>query len=210
MPFRLHLIRHAEGTHNPTHDTTILDPPLTATGVAQSEQLCRDFPYHDSVGLVIASPLKRTLQTAVVGFAKCIDGKYTNTGVQNGARFSLEADVQAHSARPCDTGSDISVLREEFLGLSWDILEEGLDPVFPAKTGAYAPDAEVLRERGRRMQRRLEGYFRELEGSERPDIVVVTHGGFMRFVAGVEKMCAGPARWRTLEVSTSTSFSCVD
>jgi hypothetical protein len=37
ISFRLHLIRHAEGTHNPAHVISILDPPLTPKGIEQSE-----------------------------------------------------------------------------------------------------------------------------------------------------------------------------
>ncbi|KAJ6125141.1 hypothetical protein N7471_012458 [Penicillium samsonianum] len=180
MSFRLHLIRHAEGTHNPGHDTTILDPPLTEKGIEQSLQLCQVFPFKESVGLVVTSPLRRTLQTARLGFQQSIDEKYcaqgSGAGVQNGARLLLEPDVQAHSARPCDTGSDIAALRSEFYDLPWEILD--LDHTFPAKEGLYASDPESLKLRGARIQRRLEQKFKELKNSARPDIVVVTHGGF--------------------------------
>ncbi|KAL3476406.1 histidine phosphatase superfamily [Aspergillus californicus] len=203
MTFRLHLVRHAEGTHNPTHDTTILDPPLTARGIEQSQELCRDFPFKDSVGLVMTSPLRRTLQTARLGFKDTLDKKFyargVDVGVQNGAELLLEPDIQAHSARPCDTGSDISILRDEFPDLPWDFLS--LNPVFPAKEGLYAADREALKLRGVRVQRRLEERFKELKGSNRPDIVVVTHGGFWGRVTGVESTAAGPAKWKTFMVS---------
>lgn len=203
MPFRLHLVRHAEGTHNPNHDTTILDPQLTENGISQSQDLCRDFPYHESVGLILASPLRRTLQTARLGFQNSIDQKYyaqgSGAGVPDGAELVLEPDVQAHSARPCDTGSVISVLRSEFYDLPWEIMD--LDIVFPRKEGLYADDSESLELRGARIQRRLEQKFNELAGTSRPDIVVVTHGGFLRFVSGDEKIAVGQARWKTLLVS---------
>ena len=125
MSFRLHLIRHAEGTHNPAHDTTILDPPLTEKGIEQCLKLCQDFPFKESVGLVMTSPLRRTLQTARLGFQHSIDERYyaqgSRAGVQNGACLLLEPDVQAHSARPCDTGSDIAILRSEFYDLPWAV-----------------------------------------------------------------------------------------
>ena len=203
MSFRLHLVRHAEGTHNPGHDTTILDPPLTARGIEQSQELCRDFPYKDSVGLVFASPLRRTLQTASLGFRQSIDEKYyargSGAGVRNGAKLVLEPDVQAHSARPCDTGSDISILRTEFYDLRWDILD--LDPIFPKKEDLYADDSESLKLRGARLQHRLEEKFKELKDSSRPDIVVVTHGGFLKFVVGNDKIRVGQAKWETFMVT---------
>lgn len=203
MSFRLHLIRHAEGTHNPGHDTTILDPPLTEKGIEQSLQLCQGFPFKESVGLVVTSPLRRTLQTARLGFQQSIDEKYyargSGAGVQNGARLLLEPDVQAHSSRPCDTGSDIAALRSEFYDLPWEILD--LDPTFPAKEGLYASDPESLKLRGARIQRRLEQKFKELKDSARPDIVVVTHGGFLSSVIGQERTEVGQAKWKTVMVT---------
>lgn len=188
MPFRLHLVRHAEGIHNPSHDTTIPDPILTESGIKQTEDLCRDFPFSEIVGLVITSPLTRTLHTALGGFQKTLDEKYftNNSGVPNGAKLLLEPDIQAHSARLCDTGSDWSVVRSRFSYLSWDLLEQ--DPAFPAKTGRYVPESEALKQRGRAVQQRLKKQFEELEGSDRPDIALVTHGGFMRFVSNTHKV----------------------
>ncbi|KAJ6096346.1 Histidine phosphatase superfamily clade-1 [Penicillium sp. IBT 16267x] len=188
MPFRLHLIRHAEGIHNPGHDTTILDPVLTERGIKQSEDLCHNFPFRESVGLVITSPLTRTLHTALVGFQKTLDEKYyaNNSGVAHGANLLLEPDIQAHSAHPCDTGSDWSVLRSRFPDLSWDLLEQ--DPAFPDKTGRYVPEREALEHRGNAVQQRLEKQFEGLKGSDRPDIALVTHGGFMKFVSNDQKV----------------------
>ncbi|KAJ5645101.1 Histidine phosphatase superfamily clade-1 [Penicillium longicatenatum] len=188
MTFRLHLIRHAEGIHNPGHDTTINDPILTERGIKQSEDLCHNFLFSDSVGLVITSPLTRTLHTALVGFQKTLDEKYyaNNSGVPHGAKLLLEPDVQAHSARPCDTGSDWSVLRSRFPYLLWDLLEQ--DPAFPAKTGRHLPEWEALEHRGRAVQQRMKRQFEELEGSDRPDIALVTHGGFMKFVSNDKKV----------------------
>ncbi|KAJ5373943.1 hypothetical protein N7517_005949 [Penicillium concentricum] len=203
MSFRLHLIRHAEGTHNPGHNTTIHDPPLTEKGIEQCLELCQDFPFKESVGLVMTSPLRRTLQTARLGFQQTIDEKYyapgSGAGVQNGAILLLEPDVQAHSARPCDTGSDIAILRSEFYDLPWEILD--LDPTFPKKEGLYASDSECLKLRGARVQRRLEQKFNELKDSGRPDIVVVTHGGFLSSVIGQERTEVGQAKWKSFMVT---------
>jgi broad specificity phosphatase PhoE len=201
MPFRLHVVRHAEGTHNPKHDTTILDPPLTVTGVKQSNQLDHGFRFKDTVGLIITSPLRRTVQTTMHGFSSTLDCRYyQDSGVVSGARLVLSADAQAHSARPCDTGSEISVLEDMFVKLPWDEMKVYLDPVFPAKTGLYAPDMETLIARGERLRRDLEAQFVSIEGSDRPDLVLVTHGGMMRFVIG-EDWGFGPAQCKSFEVS---------
>jgi broad specificity phosphatase PhoE len=203
MRFRLHIVRHAEGTHNPAHDTTIPDPPLTQRGIEQSQELSQTFQFKESVGLVLASPLRRTLQTAHIGFQQTLDQRYyakgSGAGVQKGAQLVLEPDVQAHSSRPCDTGSNISILQSEYQDLPWDILE--LDPIFPNKEGLYASDSETLKQRGWRIQRRLEEKFKELANTSRPDIVVVTHGGIIRFVTGDDTMSIGPAKARSFMVT---------
>lgn len=207
MVFRLHLIRHAEGTHNPNHDTTIPDPPLTETGIRQSKNLRDDFPYHANVGLVITSPLRRTLQTALLGFSSCLDGKYynrptstePNPSESTNAQLSLQPEVQAHSSRPCDTGSVPEILQSEFPDLPWSEID--LD-IFPAKEGKFAPDAESLEQRGKRIQEILLREFRRLKGngtSGRGDIVVVSHGGFLRYISGYREGIPA-AKWRSFFV----------
>ncbi|KAL2824281.1 hypothetical protein BDW59DRAFT_173005 [Aspergillus cavernicola] len=206
VAFVLALLLHwPKGTHNPTHNTSILDPPLTANGVEQYVTWSRDFTFKDSVGLVLTSPLRRTLQTAVIGFQGCLDGSNYGTeadtqfGVSDHAQLSIEPDLQAHSARPCDKGSDISVLRSEFDYFPWDIL--ACDPTFPSKECLYATDARTLEQRGLRVHRLLQQRFKELEGSSRSNIVVVTHGGFMNFITREKEMGFRPAMPRTFMVS---------
>ncbi|RDW57853.1 phosphoglycerate mutase family protein [Aspergillus mulundensis] len=202
MAFRLHVVRHAEAAHNPNHDTTILDPPLTAKGIHQCTNLNRSFRFKSEVGLVVASPLRRTIQTALLGFQDTLDTSYYAAGtggVRGGAKFHLEADLQAHSDRNCDTGSTELVLRAEFPQLPWDTF--GLDPLFPKKDGLYAPDMESLRRRGLRVQRYLAEIFRELENTDRRDIVVVVHGGFMRFLGLGDNLTVEQGDWETFNVT---------
>lgn len=98
MVYYLHLLRHAGGVHSPTHDTSIPDPPLTAKGVEQCVSLSQDFAFNDGVALILTSPLQRTLQTAVIGFQRRVDGRYhyTKPGPQAG---DSEPGLQAHLAR---------------------------------------------------------------------------------------------------------------
>lgn len=209
MVFRLHVVRHAEGIHNPNHDTTILDPPLTPKGIQQSERLSHLFPFKDSVGLVITSPLRRTLQTTLFGFQQTLDEKYyskdSGSGQPKGARLLISPGIQAHSARPCDIGSAQTILQSEFPNLPWD--ELGFDPVFPAKEGLYAPDREALRERGRRFQRLLEEEFAALADTGRPDIAVVSHGGFMKHIVLDEKLAFDQAGGRSFFVQFDQDHS---
>lgn len=203
MVFRLHLVRHGEAIHNPNHNTTILDPPLTSKGIQQSIKLNEDFPYHRNVGLVIASPLRRTLQTAIIGFSNCLDGKYHNmnhlpkqpSSTSGSAQLSLEPEIQAHSSRPCDTGSAVECLQAEFPGLPWSEMDLG-DDIYPDKEGKYASDGESVEKRGERVQGLLFRAFRRLEGTCREDIVVVSHGGFLKYISGHREGIPN-ARWRS-------------
>lgn len=211
MVFRLHAVRHAEGIHNPAHDKSIPDPRLTQKGVGQSERLSEIFPYTQDVGLVVTSPLRRTLQTALIGFQRTLDQKYYKTakdpegGNPGGAQLLIEPDIQAHSARPCDTGSDQSILRSEFPDLPWD--EVAFDLEFPSKEGLYATDVDSLKQRGHRMHQTLEKAFTTLAETGRPDIAFVSHGGFMKYVVLDDKMAIDAASWRTFLVTFDASHN---
>lgn len=211
MVFRLHAIRHAEGIHNLAHDKSILDPQLTQNGIQQSERLSQTFPYAQDVGLVITSPLRRTLETALVGFQQTLDQKYFNTaedpgkGCPGGAQLLIEPDLQAHSARPCDTGSEQSILRVEFPDLPWDEVAFDLD--FPSKEGRYATDVVSLQQRGHRMHRTLEKAFHMLAGTGLPDIAFVSHGEFMKYVVLDDKVAIDGAGWKTFLVTFGASHN---
>ena len=67
----LHLIRHAEGTHNLNEEESKLplhfDAKLTERGVAQCNQLAKRTRDLD-VEAVVVSPLTRTLETSILSF----------------------------------------------------------------------------------------------------------------------------------------------
>lgn len=204
MTYRLHIVRHAEGTHNLAHDTSILDPELTPHGVSQAQNLRHSFPYKPEVGLVIASPLRRTLLTAYEGFRDVLDQRYflngSGDGVADGAHLLLDPDVQAHSDRPCDTGSEVRVLEAAFPDLSFG----DLDAKWHVKVGVYAGDSESVGRRAEKVRQRLVGQFQQLaEGQgERKDIVVVTHGGMIGQLLGAPKYRGiGEADWRSFAVT---------
>lgn len=102
--------------------------------------------------------------------------------------------VQEISPLPCDTGSDVGRLREEFGGgkqggeVDLGMVGEGWND----KTGEgslYAPVMARLEERAREARVWLRGLGREVgakgEGEgEDAHVVVVTHGGFLHFLTG--------------------------
>lgn len=118
MPPVIHCVRHAQGFHNLcTENHVIRDPLLTDLGNEQCRKLSENFPFHDKIDLVTASPLRRTIYTALQSFGPVFEA-------HKDTKLLLLPDVQETSDVPCDTGSDPVDLRKE-------IEENGL-PVDPS------------------------------------------------------------------------------
>ena len=97
------------------------DPPLTDLGVAQCRTLRDTFP-HDKIDLVTASPLRRTIYTALESFEPVFRARPDT-------RLILIPDAQETSDVPCDTGTSPADLQREMeeKGLPVDVglVEEG-------------------------------------------------------------------------------------
>jgi broad specificity phosphatase PhoE len=85
------------------HD--IHDPPLTLFGEQQCHEIATTIPLHDQIELVVTSPLRRTIRTALLGFAP---------EITRGVRVIALPLLQEASALPCDTGSELDIIKEEF------------------------------------------------------------------------------------------------
>ncbi|KAK9371412.1 histidine phosphatase superfamily [Lipomyces kononenkoae] len=197
MTGRVHLVRHAESVHNTDHDFSRPDPELTALGRQQSAELGRVFPYSDRISVIVASPLRRTIETALAGFANVLDKRYfdesSGLGVSGGAELALDPGLQERSDLPCDTGSDEQVLKSLFSNLDFS----GLPAGWQRKEELYSPDA--VDERANRVRRYLAERM-EQNNSEREDIVVVTHGAFMKHLSGDPDVDLPKAGWRSYTI----------
>ena len=144
----------------------IVDPPLTPFGEEQCRTLAETFPHHSSVDLLVCSPLRRTINTTLLGFG---------SEIASGAVPAVIAlpELQETSAYPCDTGSDASTLRQEMQEKPLDLsrVEDGWN----SKTGRWAPEPEAFRKRTR--SARL-----WLRARAEKDIVVVTHGAILHYL----------------------------
>lgn len=168
MPPTLILIRHAEALHNVDKDYSIPDPVLSQLGLQQCVQLRdhlrQNLPLADQAELIVVSPMRRTLQTALLGLDWLIE---------RGVPVRLDAGWQENSASPCDTGSPVSILQAEFPTLDFS----AVDPIYPEKanppTNPYAFTRRAVVQRG---QTCLEWLY------NRPEkiIAVVSHSGFLR------------------------------
>jgi broad specificity phosphatase PhoE len=163
----IHLVRHAQGLHNlSVENEAIRDPDLTELGLQQCKELREFFVHHDKITRIVASPLRRTIYTAIHAFGE--DHLYPITALDL---------LQEVSDAPCDTGSDKETLEEEF----GDKLEaRGIDPTWTDKTASskFEPTLEKLTARALEARRVL----RDLAGDGDGHIVVTSHGGFLHFL----------------------------
>ncbi|KAK3673909.1 hypothetical protein LTR78_006111 [Recurvomyces mirabilis] len=161
----LHLVRHAQGYHNlSVANHAIHDPSLTPFGEQQCRDLATKFPYHDGVEAVVASPIRRTIYTALLGFGGDLEKK--------GLKVIGLPELQETSDLPCDTGSTPQELAKEFEGKPIDLglVKEG----WTSKKGKWAPTGKAIEARAKEARIWL---------MSRPEkeIVVVTHGGFLHY-----------------------------
>lgn len=118
--------------------------------------------------LVVASPLKRTIYTALKSFPKPLESK--------NLKVIVLPELQETSDLPCDTGSDVAELEREFQGQRLDLanLHTPENATWNNKKDRWAPDSDAILARAKVARLWL------LARPEK-DIVVVTHGGFLHY-----------------------------
>lgn len=102
----------------------IRDPLLTDLGKQQCNQLAQNFPHHATVELLVSSPLRRTLHTTLLSF---------KTETDKGIKIIALPDLQETSNLPCDTGSPLAELREDFKDTPIDL--DLVEPDWESKVG---------------------------------------------------------------------------
>ncbi|KAL6714531.1 hypothetical protein ACLMJK_007956 [Lecanora helva] len=139
------------------------DPSLTPFGEEQCQNLCQRFPYHASVELLVASPLRRTIYTTLLGF---------KPEIERGMTVIALPEVQETADVPCDTGADLSALKEEMKRKPVD-LSRVMDG-WNSKKDRWAPTAGALEKRAREARQWL-------KARPEKEIVLVTHGGLLHY-----------------------------
>ncbi|KAF2434988.1 PGAM-domain-containing protein [Tothia fuscella] len=163
MPPTLILIRHAEAYHNLTKNWELPDPALSPLGEKQCidlrEQLKRE-PLTKEIEVIVSSPFRRTLQTTVIGLSDVIG---------RGVGVEVDGSWQENAVKPCDTGSEPSVISKDFPSIDFSPLK----PPYPQKKGPYAFTRAAVLARG---QSALKSLY------HRPEkvIAVVSHSAFLR------------------------------
>lgn len=167
----IHLVRHAQGYHNLTvENESIHDPDLTPLGETQCANVRDVFVHHDKLTRLVASPLRRTLNTCIAAF-----------GTDNLYPILALDLLQEVSASPCDTGSDPLALTEEF-GDKVEVRGLGKGTAWTDKgpDSKFAPTVEKLTARAKEARRAMRSLAGDLGGNDH--IAVVTHGGFLHFL----------------------------
>ncbi|KAI8624961.1 phosphoglycerate mutase-like protein [Xylariaceae sp. FL1651] len=167
MPPTLVLIRHAQAEHNVEKDYSLHDPSLTQLGREQCVELRKGLledPLVQQAELIITSPMRRTIQTAL----DTLDWL-----IERGVKIEADANWQENSHKPCDVGSEVSKIAEEFPNIDYSTL----DPVWPDKT---SPAGSQYHYTKTALLARAQIALKKLY--ERPEkvIVVVSHSGFLR------------------------------
>lgn len=173
MPVIVHLVRHAQGFHNLNFENQqIPDPYLTPLGYEQCAKLRAEFPDHDRLTHLVASPLRRTLVTCYESFKPAV--------AERGKKVVAQPLLQEVSWFPCDTGSEPEVIRAEYgAWAECNLVEKGWnDKKSPGSK--YAPRVDALEERAREARVWLRELGRKSGGDA--NIAVVTHGGFLHFL----------------------------
>tara|TARA_R110002060_G_scaffold58226_2_gene68294 strand:- start:962 stop:1405 length:444 start_codon:yes stop_codon:yes gene_type:complete len=103
------------------NDFSIRDATLTPHGKEQCKALQAAFPFHNDVDIVMASPLRRTIQTAIESFTPAL--------LRPGVQLLLLPQAQEISNKPCDTGFEKEELEAEIKKiLGEEASEGGFDP----------------------------------------------------------------------------------
>lgn len=174
MPTYVHLVRHAQGFHNlSAANHQLPDPDLTPLGEEQCAQLCKNFPHHDKITHLVASPMRRTMHTCLLSF---------EPAAKAGKKVIALPELQEVSRLPCDTGSPTERLAAEFDAKA-DLGLVHLQPGWTDKgpNSPWSPEMNKLEARAKKAR----VYLRTL-GSQVKDgdahIIAVTHGGFLHFL----------------------------
>jgi broad specificity phosphatase PhoE len=158
----IHLIRHGQALHNVDNAYNILDPPLTALGESQARNLA---PTFESIGvdLVVVSPLRRTVQTALNIFST---PRYESVPI-----ISNELCREFYGQLLCDKRRNLTEIRAEFEQSKVDFsqIETNEDTWW-----------ETTKEPEQHLVWRAIEFYSFLKAQPQRNIAVVTHHGFLR------------------------------
>lgn len=188
----------------------MLDPPLTERGVEQCRLLqehLRNLPIAANIGHIVTSPLRRTLKTTLLsldwlirqGVPVEVDAMWQ--GKNKTSRPRQQLTFLENSDSPCDMGSDMKTLAEEFPELDFT----KVDPIFPDKS----PDTPYAFTRSTNLARGQK-CLAKLYGRPEKAIAVVSHSGFLRTAISKRRYANADYRVFTFRRSKGGQLSLVE
>ncbi|KAL8761667.1 MAG: hypothetical protein Q9194_007666, partial [Teloschistes cf. exilis] len=154
-----------KAVHNLTEANHIMhDPALTPLGENQCLTLRSNFPDHSSVKLLVCSPLRRTIQTTMMAF---------EPETSRGVPCIALAELQETSDLPCDTGSKVAEISNDFKDQVIDfslVPEDWNSKLGKWEASHYAIDA------------RCHAARKWLKNRDEDVVVVVAHGGLLHYL----------------------------
>lgn len=174
------ILSPTQAFHNisPENHHTV-DPLLTPFGEEQCVNLRENFPHHPNISLLISSPFRRTIYTTLLAFAPSLANGHCRPSI-----IALP-EIQETSDFPCDIGSDVDRLRQEMeekhVPVDLSLVKEGWNVKTPGSK--WAPSPEALSARAREARRYVRDQIDDLQrrGEKDPEVVVVSHGGFLHY-----------------------------
>ena len=172
------LLRHCQSEFN-LHftrtrcDPGIIDPALTAEGLAQADAAAATLAETDARGAggitrLIVSPYRRTLQTAAPIAARL------------GLDVTIEPMVRERFAFVCDVGSPRSALEQDWPGIDFSALDE-----IWWNAGKASPEAPPVRESAESVIARADAFRARMAANPAwQDTLVVSHWGFLLALSG--------------------------
>ncbi|KAJ2983145.1 hypothetical protein NQ176_g915 [Zarea fungicola] len=163
MPPTIHIIRHGQAAHNIAGAKSgLVDPELTPEGREQCAELRAVFPHHAQVKHVVASPMARAVQTALLAVANDDAGPLKLLDTLQEV-FGYGSSVDKLRAAFGDK-VDLSMVRS-----GWTNKDDG---------SPFDPEWDKVLARSRDARQ----FIRELASAEDAHVAVVTHGALVHFL----------------------------
>eukprot|EP00934_Nitzschia_sp_Nitz4_P006901 Nitzschia sp. Nitz4//scaffold28_size193895//167637//168533//NITZ4_PGAM//-1//CDS//3329546075//6891//frame0 len=184
---RVHLLRHAQGTHNVNDDYYMLDAPLTSLGKQQCQQLAgREQPllHTPESACVVTSPLSRCVETAQLSLQ--------HYNASHDIPFVAVEDWRESVNFPADQRRPIPQIQQQFPFLQTHHLKDdavdhptgdSIDPLWHDYRQRFGSDWDRHMESGELYRMATVRGVRALQALQaRPEseLVVSTHSAFLR------------------------------
>ncbi|KAI1122874.1 histidine phosphatase superfamily [Nemania abortiva] len=191
----IHIVRHARALHQEwsggrdPHESyniyrDVHDPELSHVGISECQTLATEMAVLGEITMVIASPMKRTIQTAIAAFPSFTQSK----------QIVLHPDLQETGYGMVNTGSSPEELIQRFGTKLIDYRYMTRDWTEKGPESRYNP--VYVKERARAFRLLLRAAMQSYKDTN-AHIVLVTHAMFAQYLAPAEWSLFKNVEWRS-------------